>query len=307
MPGLKLADRIADCLLGGALGDALAGPFENGPAGQTFEEPADLWLSDDTQFTLATCEALIETDGTADPEAIAAAFARWHRGRRFRGVGASTLKALRELEIGGHWALVGAAGERSAGNGAAMRAAPLAFVLDPDEEDDRRLLRDVSRITHHHEEAVAGALLIVRAVQHAAAGQPLADLPAALADRPPDCLCRDRLRAARGERLSPQEYAGRFGASGWAADSVPLALLAASRSREFVQTIAEVVGCGGDTDTVASMCGQILGAAHGTAGLPEAALKRLEAADEIRETAASLARVAANIRPCTPSPSPRRI
>ncbi|QDT15689.1 ADP-ribosylglycohydrolase family protein [Alienimonas californiensis] len=302
MPGLNLADRIAGCLLGGALGNALAGPFENGPPGQAFEEPADLWLSDDTQLTLATCEALIEANGAVDPITIAAAFTRWHRGRRLRGVGASTLKALRELEVGGHWALVGAAGERSAGNGAAMRAAPLAFVLNPDDESDRGRLRDVSRITHHHEEAVAGALLIVRAVRYAAAGRPLAHLPAALADLPPDCLCRDRLRAVGDDRLSVRDYAERYGASGWAADSVPLALLAASRSPGFTETVAEIVGCGGDTDTAASMCGQILGAAHGPGGLPAAALERLEAATEIRGIAASLARVAANIPQCTPSP-----
>tara|TARA_R110002072_G_scaffold196569_1_gene353958 strand:+ start:78 stop:344 length:267 start_codon:yes stop_codon:yes gene_type:complete len=46
-------------------------------------------------------------------------------------------------------------GERSAGSGAAMRIAPLAFCCDPGDFDERRDLRDVCRITYKHDEAVA--------------------------------------------------------------------------------------------------------------------------------------------------------
>src|SRR5262245_24138963 len=65
------------------------------------------------------------------------------------GLGSSTLKALRDLSAGAHWALAGARGEYAAGAGAAMRIAPLAFLLDPASADDRVLIRDVARITHH--------------------------------------------------------------------------------------------------------------------------------------------------------------
>lgn len=39
--------------------------------------------------------------------------------------------------------------ERAAGTGAAMRIAPLAFLLDPLDPEQRVTLRDVCRITHH--------------------------------------------------------------------------------------------------------------------------------------------------------------
>ncbi|HEX3906224.1 MAG TPA: ADP-ribosylglycohydrolase family protein [Polyangia bacterium] len=55
--------------------------------------------------------------------------------------------AWNRLDAGVHWALAGAKGERAAGNGAAMRSAPLAFLLDPADEAARRLLRDLSPIT----------------------------------------------------------------------------------------------------------------------------------------------------------------
>jgi ADP-ribosyl-[dinitrogen reductase] hydrolase len=112
-------DRIIGSLLAGAIGDALGGVTER----------SGLAISDDTQLTLATCEAIIEAKGV-DPERIAGSFLRWYRAGAISGIGSSTLEALRDLDAGGHWALCGARGERAAGNGAAMRIAPLAFLLD---------------------------------------------------------------------------------------------------------------------------------------------------------------------------------
>src|SRR5262249_55518372 len=114
----------------------------------------------------ATCEA-ITSCSRIDPTIIADTFADWHKKARFTGLGASTYKALRELCQGGHWALVGRKGEMAAGNGAAMRIAPLAFLLNPAEHQARQTIRDVSRITHHNEEAYAGALAVVTAVRAA--------------------------------------------------------------------------------------------------------------------------------------------
>jgi ADP-ribosyl-[dinitrogen reductase] hydrolase len=160
-------DRILGCILGGAIGDAFGGAYENQSPPIDFTKPRAWQLSDDTQLTLATCEAIIEAGGNIDPARIAARFVAWHRASRVTGMGASTLKALTELAAGGHWALVGRKGERAAGNGAAMRIAPLAFFLDPQSFRDKQIIRDVSRITHHHEEAYAGALAIVAAIRAA--------------------------------------------------------------------------------------------------------------------------------------------
>src|SRR4029077_20623763 len=116
---------------------------------------------------LATCEALAEGDDP-DPELIAASMLRWFRARRLTGLGASTLKALRDLDAGAHWALAGRKGDRAAGNGAAMRIAPLAFCIDPETDHGRRTVRDVCRITHHNDEAHIGALAVALAIRAAA-------------------------------------------------------------------------------------------------------------------------------------------
>jgi ADP-ribosylglycohydrolase len=103
-------------------------------------------------LTLPTSEAITSTRAV-DPEAIAAAMLRWYRRGQLSGLGSSTLKALRDLDAGIHWALAGQLGERAAGNGGAMRIAPLAFMLDASLPESRRTIRDVCRITHHSDEA----------------------------------------------------------------------------------------------------------------------------------------------------------
>jgi len=80
-------DSIVGCIVGGAVGDLLGGVAERG----------GLSLSDDTQLTLATCEALSSSTRTVSPEAIAATFREWFRAGSLSGLGSSTLKALRDL------------------------------------------------------------------------------------------------------------------------------------------------------------------------------------------------------------------
>lgn len=201
----------------------------------------------------------MEAKGIVDPEAIAARFAAWHVEGRITGTGASTLKALRELAAGGHWALVGRKGEYAAGNGAAMRAAPLAFVLDPMDAEARRQIRDVSRITHHSDEAYAGALAVVVAVRLAVSGcwcDP--GSLEAVARQLPDSVVRDRILEIGERDLGIREAAEKLGSSGYVAESVPLALLGESMVEElgFEAMVVALVSSGGDTDTVVSIAGQ---------------------------------------------------
>ncbi|HUF02634.1 MAG TPA: ADP-ribosylglycohydrolase family protein [Aridibacter sp.] len=284
-------DRIAGCLLAGALGDAIGAAFEGHPPNPDIAVPQNLRFTDDTQLTIATCESIIESR-TVDPGNIAQQFVKSFLDRQIDGIGASTLKSLMELSAGGHWASVGAVGERSAGNGAAMRIAPLAFVLDPDIDSDRRTIRDICRITHRNDEAYAGALAIVRSIRHALAGNPLDDqLISTLTDSVHDSLVRDRLVALKDSSLSIEDYADRFGTSGYVVDSVPIAILSAVRSSDLVSTFHQIIRCGGDTDTIASMFGQIFGAAHGTRALPMEVVDLVDDISVVRKTAERFSRV----------------
>lgn len=284
---LTLRDRIFGCLLAGALGDSIGACFENKPTPQ-FVLPSSLRVTDDTQLTIATCEAIVSSSNV-EPETIAARMADWFRDRRISGIGASTLKSLTELDAGGHWAMVGATGERSAGNGAAMRISPLAFFLDPNLDSDRRTIRDVCRITHRNDEAYLGALAIVYSIHRCKLDRELITF---LIRKLPDSRVRDRFVEIRDDKLTAAELASRHEPSGYVVDSVPLSILLAVESIDVMNSIESIVGFGGDTDTVASIFGNVFGAIHGQSVLPMRIVEKIDEFELISRTAANLCQAA---------------
>jgi ADP-ribosylglycohydrolase len=184
-----------------------------------------------------------------------------------------------------------------------MRVAPLGFCLDPGHPEQAITFRDVCRITHHNDEAWTGAAAVVLAVRAVAIGgwRPGDNLARTVADGLADTAVRDRLRAV-GE-LDPAtpiaEVACRFGASGFVAESVPLAIFSAQRiGREhFQEVVRAVVEAGGDTDTNASITGQIAGAAIGLGGIAAELVRRLPENEKILEAARHFAAVITTLRP----------
>ncbi|HYO78578.1 MAG TPA: ADP-ribosylglycohydrolase family protein, partial [Thermoanaerobaculia bacterium] len=235
----------------------------------------------DTQLTLASCEAIIRAERIA-PEDIAGRMLAWYRDRRITGIGSSTLKAMRDLEAGAHWALAGARGERAAGNGAAMRIAPVAFFLDPSVPAERTMIRDISRITHHNDEAYVGALAVVLAIRSAAARKLLP--PAGIASFLPDSRVRDNLlKLPATTELELPELATLVGTSGFAAETVPFALAIVPRliAHDFEATLHALNKVGGDTDTIGSIAGQVAGAYIGAADLPIGVLSGVPGTNEL--------------------------
>ena len=282
-------ERIAGCLLAGALGDSIGACYENQSAAQ-FTIPTGLCITDDTQLTLATCESIIERR-CVDPESIASHMTDWYRRRKITGIGASTLKALVELDAGGHWAMVGAVGERSAGNGAAMRISPLSFFLDPDVASDRQTIRDVARITHRNDEAYLGALSILFTM-----AEPSLDRTwiANLIEKLPDSRVRDRFVEIVKDDHSAQSLARRYLPTGYVVDSVPFSIMVAVESEDLMKAFQLIIECGGDTDTTSAMFGNIFGAVYGMGEVPDEVVEMVDAYSDVVETATRLARLVEN-------------
>lgn len=288
-------EKVLGCIFGGAIGDSFGAIYEGSPAGAVVKPGKVLQLTDDTQLTLATCEAIAAEQGRIEVAGIARRFAEWHCARRVTGAGASTLGALTALVNGGHWALVGRKGERAAGNGAAMRIAPLAFCYDSQDPVARRAVRDVARITHHNEEAYVGALAVVLAVRAALDGSwATADsLLPLVSSQLPDTNVKDRLLLF--EEIAPTlplaEVAAQWGCSGYVVESVPLALYAANQAQwlGFEQMISQLIACGGDTDTIAAIAGQVVGTLAGHHQLPQHMLAQVPQSSLIKEIATAFA------------------
>lgn len=281
---MKKSERFEGCILCGSIGDAYGSAYENlaktnSVDPKTFylfgkpEKKYPQWkITDDTQMTLATCEVIIKND-ELKPEYFAQKYLEYYKKRKITGIGASTLKALQELEVGGHWSQVGRKGEFAAGNGAAMRIAPLAFI----DNVTREQIREVSSITHNNDEAYVGALSITLAIQAILDGvwtghENLIEL---IVDQIPDTRIRDRLIEIKD--LNDLLEVGERGNNGYVVNSVPLAIAAANKVNEIgIEGVFEqLIQIGGDTDTNASIAGQIAGTLIGRKGIPEKLMRNL--------------------------------
>jgi ADP-ribosyl-[dinitrogen reductase] hydrolase len=277
-PGFKLQG----CLVGGAIGDAVGSFYEGRANVKAIEFDVLNGITDDTQLTLATCEAIISSRSVS-AESISNKMLEWYNKGKLSGLGSSTLKALRDLQVGAHWGLSGRSGEYAAGNGAAMRIAPLAFFVDIEKE--KTLIRDVCNITHKNDEAYSGCLSILYALHFIVtdrweSGQHLLDL---IIPQIPDTSVRDNLlKLQENPSLSISEAARLVGTSGHVIESVPFSIFAAQKIKErnFEDILSEIILCGGDTDTNASLAGQIMGT---FIGLPGFSAKALATFSKIKE------------------------
>lgn len=270
-------ERLAGCIIGGAIGDAWGSAYENVSIQtdkNTFyfgkaKEPEKVWtFTDDTQLTLTTLEALLQTEKLL-PETLAEKFVHCYKERKLTSIGASTLKALRELEAGGHWSQVGRSGEYAAGNGAAMRIAPFAFWDCYTRED----IRNFCRITHRNDEAYVGALAVILSIQQIINNRWNGEnsLIELIIPDLPDTNVRDRLielNKWKGENAISE--AAKLGTNGYVVSSIPFAILCASQVKSIGMEIMfqQIISSGGDTDTNASIAGQIAGALIGEECIP---------------------------------------
>ncbi|GAA2498253.1 ADP-ribosylglycohydrolase family protein [Winogradskya humida] len=269
------AALAADALTGLSVGDALGAQFF--VPGHSLDVPPDPpWpWTDDTEEACCLVAALTAGD---DLE-----FGRDHfaelLGQHFepyRGYGPGAVVMLRQIREGTPWPIAAAAafdGQGSAGNGAAMRAAPLgAWHADSLAHAAAQGAR-AAEVTHAHLEGIAGAVAVTVAAAVAAAarleGQPV-DLLGAVLAHTPQSRVRDGLRAATTiSSATAAAYELGNGTRAMAQDSVPFAIWVAARHLDdYPAAVQACIAAGGDMDTTAAMAGGIVAAHTGIAGIP---------------------------------------
>ena len=285
---MKNPDAVVGCILGAALGDAVGLPCEGlSPARQRklFGEAGEPTLffgrrmvSDDTEHTILTAQALIESRG--DVEKFTRCFAKKLRvwiGCLPAGVGLATLKACLKLCVGvspqrsGVW---------SAGNGPAMRSALLGVCLGDDMKTLHSFVRASSCLTHTDPRAEHGAFAVALAAHFAVARDNFTPieysiaLRHALGDGAQElCDLVDRATNSVRNGQTTQDFATELGlgrgVSGYVLHTVPVALHAWFCHRDnFRAAVTEIVRCGGDTDSTGAIVGALVGARVGENGLP---------------------------------------
>jgi ADP-ribosylglycohydrolase len=301
----NLANSYRGALIGTAVGDALGRPAEGRPPWQLREhygrltdfEPWAGWaggpkgaVTDDTQMTMSVAECLVANGGRINPVDLAKRFVMWLPDGR--GKGRTCVQAVLNLEAGSPWY---EAGISSAGNGAAMRAAPVGLAHLRNVDALRHDAALSALITHSDTMAVASAVahawLVARlAVTPVGGLEPEAlvrDLCAVLSDiSDPGATERNwQVRPGKSERpirlvdrlAEVPEWLGRsvehagdwFYNGAFVLESLPMSLwhfLNAPDDAE--EAIVNAVMGGYDADTVASMTGAYVGAYLGEDALP---------------------------------------
>ena len=292
---------LAGCLLGTAVGDAIALPYEglsrrrvgrwlHGPLRHSFFFGRG-YCSDDTEHTCMVAQALLTARMESEQQWFLHVFAH-NLAWRFRlwllglpaGIGFATLKSILK-----QWAhpLGHADGVDSAGNGPAMRSAILGVCHGDDPALLKELVRASTRLTHTDQRAEAGAFAVAWAAHisgQAALPTPasfLASLSAQLQDRDSPLLAAiaEAIDSVRQEESS-LDFAARIGCaqgvSGFVMHTVPVALhVWLTHPEDYAGALETVVRCGGDTDTVGAIVGALVGTRVGPEGIPEAWLHNL--------------------------------
>ncbi|NRR93519.1 ADP-ribosylglycohydrolase family protein [Winogradskyella undariae] len=282
---MNISERFIGCILGGAIGDAYGSAYENNtqennsdttyyPFGKPQIKTSEWRITDDTQLTIATCETISENK-ILDAKFFAQKYLSFYKAGKITGIGASTLKAMQELEVGGHWNLVGRKGEYAAGNGAAMRIAPLGF----ESKLTRNIIKEICNITHQNDEAYVGSLSIIIAIQSIINGTWTGkeNLLKIIINAIPDTRVRDRIIEIDNLNCDLSKI-GKLGNDGYVVNSVPLAIAFASKVNVIglSEMFKQIIELGGDTDTNCSIAGQIAGTLIGIKNIPNELLDKLK-------------------------------
>jgi ADP-ribosylglycohydrolase len=248
------------------------------------QEAPWLW-TDDTNMAISVYDNLSKY-GEIQQDDLAQSFA--HHYHRSRGYGAGAHRLIEEIKTGRDWREASKemfGGSGSFGNGAAMRVAPLgAYFAD----DIDALIENASRsakVTHAHEEGIAGAIAIAVAAAFAwqlkgKTALSRYEFVDSVFECVPKSEVRSRIRRARDLESDQVSHAADILGNGSeisAQDTVPFVLWCAGEYlSDFEKAMWNTVSALGDRDTTCAMVGGIVACYTGPEAIPIEWIKRRE-------------------------------
>lgn len=305
-------DKFSGCLIGQCLGDAIGFVVEGySPAackhyiedfvktdkvGEFGHFPFPFGqYSDDSQLARELMQSYA-TCGKFDPADYAERIVKTFVEKRIIAFGYSTKEAVKRLCQGISWEESGAP-PPAAGNGSAMRAAPIGLFFYDKPEMLVRAAHDQGRITHKDPRSSAGAVAISGAVASVlrnniinpesfistlarwtgtispAFSSELRKLPDWLSLPPEEAAAVISGAGFDPEFIDDDEWKG---ISGYVISSVLWSLYSFLKTPDdYLETICTAISAGGDTDTTAAMAGAVSGAYLGIDAIPSHLTKHL--------------------------------
>lgn len=322
-PARVYTEQLVGAVLGAAIGDAMGHPTEfssleeiralHGPLGVTgftlyWQRDGARFApyTDDTQMAEVVLRVLVEgraagLDLDATMSLMAERFVAWSVAPQggHRGPGNSCLAGCRRLAQGVPWAEAG--GETAGGCGSVMRAYPFGLLFSGDLERAESWAVAHSKLTHRDPIALAACAAMAVGVARLVRGDTLPlvleQMVAAAARYSPrtaEMMARALDDASSG--TSPEQTLDRL--RGWSAHEAIAAatFLLARHPDDPRAAILQGANTPGDSDSIASIAGALLGARSGITALPEVWVREVERSRELRRLALRAAGVSSSAR-----------
>ena len=277
-------------MIGTAVGDAIGLPVEGISRARLKKLVNGRWrhrfflkrgmISDDTEHTIFVAQCLLACPNSCERFVRRLAWClRWWLLSCPAGIGLATLRAIVRLWIGFG---PSRSGVYSAGNGPAMRAAPIGAFFATSSACREEFVRACATITHTDPKAAIGAHVVVDLIAWVLREE-ISERPSL--ERLSSCLesvvgdeeswrrLVEAIHDAGRQSLSVEEFAASLGlkrgVTGYVNHTVPVAVYAwYLHFGDFERTLGAVLDCGGDTDSVGAIAGALAGSVVGEQGIP---------------------------------------
>ncbi len=278
-------DRVRLALDGLSVGDAFGQCFFTPHARFLIQQravPKEPWdYTDDTEMALGITEVL-QRHGRIDRDDLATTFSRRFVADPLKGYGGMAIRILGGIARGEPWRAISQAafeGQGSAGNGGAMRVAPVGAYFADDLSRAATEARLSAEVTHAHAEGQAGGIAIgvaaAWAVQRRERGGPSSpmDLFDAVLQFTPPGETRHEIEHARLLELDLSiETAVRLLGNGSrviAQDTVPYCIWCIARHLDnYEEAMWQTLSGLGDMDTTCAIVGGVVALACGPGCVP---------------------------------------
>jgi len=281
-----MLSRFKGCLLGAAIGDALGMPNEsNAPnlnkmkygyrrpyKGHPNENLNPGQFTDDTQLMLLTGTLL--ADGKYNEERYAAALSEMYSRNALRFPDGSVSAVCEHIAKGG----AKATGVKSTTSGCLPGSIPFALAFPGLSEGSERAVR-ACNVTHTHPAAHAAVSTFVTLLYHT-----LHETPDPIGQAVEQAQVEDEVLGGKIRNALTLERDGmdtetallKIGNDVSVFQTLPIAFFLISRYTHPPDLLTVSANTGGNTDTIALLCGAYLGASRGMDALPSDLLENLE-------------------------------
>ena len=281
MKNIKISMKVKDGIIGLVVGDALGVPVEfnsreslkNNPVINmreygTYNMPKGTW-SDDSSMTLATMNSILNKKAI-DYEDIMNEFCEWFFKSKYTqynetfDYGNTTSKSLMKYINGFDAIKCGGNSTHDNGNGSLMRILPLAFIRDIDYES----IECVSGLTHSHKRSQIACVLYIEIAK----SMIINDLKI---DEHIENACRkiieyygDCEELIHFKRIFNDTLTENIQSSGYIIDTLESVIYCLKNTDNYRDAVLKAVNLGGDTDTIAAICGGLCGIYYGFEDIP---------------------------------------